>query len=195
MATAAGLLAAHPWITRRKLDVAEYHRMAAAGILHEDDRVELIEGELVEMAPIGSPHSGTVNSLTRLLVRAAGDRAVVSVQNPVRLGDHSEPEPDFTLLRPRVDDYRLRTPVAADVLLLIEVADSSLRYDRTVKLPLYARHGIPEVWIVDVEHRSIEVHREPAGDGYATVSREGPGAVLEPVLLPGVVVPAADVLG
>jgi Uma2 family endonuclease len=195
MATAAGLLAAHPWITRRKLDVAEYHRMAVAGILHEDDRVELIEGELVEMAPIGSPHSGTVNSLTRLLVRVAGDRAVVSVQNPIRLGDHSEPEPDFTLLRPRVDDYRLRTPVAADVLLLIEVADSSLRYDRTVKLPLYARHGVAEVWIVDLERRTVEVYREPAGDSYGAVSREEAGAVLEPALLPGVAIPVADVLG
>ena len=195
MATAAGLLAAHPWITRRKLDVAEYHRMAVAGILHEDDRVELIEGELVEMAPIGSPHSGTVNSLNRLLVRAAGDRAVVSVQNPVRLGDHSEPEPDFTLLRPRTDDYRLRTPEAADVLLLIEVADSSLRYDRTVKLPLYARHGVAEVWIVDLERRTVEVYREPAGDSYGAVSREEAGAVLEPALLPGVAIPVADVLG
>ncbi len=195
MATAAGLLAAHLWITRRKLDVTEYHRMAAVGILHEDDRVELIEGELVEMAPIGPPYASTVNTLNELLVAAVGQRGIVSVRNPVRLNDHSEPEPDFAVLRRRDHRYRARPPGPDDVLLLVEVADSSLRYDRSIKLPLYARHGIPEVWIVDVEHSLVEVYREPVGDGYAAVSWEGPGAVLKPALLPGVAVPVTDVLG
>lgn len=195
MATAAGLLAAHPWITRRKLDVAEYHRMAEAGILGPEDRVELIEGELVETAPIGAPHASTVNTLNELLVAAVGQRGIVSVQNPVRLDDHSEPEPDFAVLHRRDHRYRARPPGPDDVLLLVEVADSSLRYDRNAKLPLYAGHGIPEVWIVDVEHRLIEVHRDPTADGYATISRAGPGAVLEPALMQGVVVSVADVLG
>ena len=190
----AGLLD-HPWVTRRKLDVAEYHRMAEAGILGEDDRVELIEGELIEMTPIGSYHSGTVNALTRLLVDAAGDRAVVAVQNPVRLGNHSEPQPDFALLAPRADQYRRATPTAAEVLLLIEVADSSGRYDRAVKLPLYAQHGIPEVWIIDLEANQVEVHREPGPGGYATGERVGSGGTIAPQLLPGIRLRVADVLG
>jgi Uma2 family endonuclease len=184
----------HPWITRRKLDVAEYHRMGEAGILHEDDRVELIEGELVQMAPIGSLHAGTVNALAHLLITAVGQRAVVAVQNPVRLDRHAEPQPDFAVLRPRDDLYRSRTPEPADVLLLVEVADSSLRYDRTVKLPLYAGHGVPEVWIVDLEQREIEVWRDPADGRYGTSWRAGPDASLEPALLPGVVLRAADIL-
>ena len=117
----AGLLD-HPWVKRWKLDVHEYRRLGEIGILGEDDRVELIDGELIEMSPIGSFHSGTVNGLTRLLVLAAGTHAVVAVQNPVRLGDRSEPQPDFALLRPREDNYRTATPTAEDVLLLVEVA-------------------------------------------------------------------------
>jgi Uma2 family endonuclease len=190
----AGLLD-HPWITRRKLDVDEYHRLAEAGILGEDDRVELIEGELIQMSPIGSPHAGTVNALTQLLVTAVGGRAIVAVQNPVRLDDRSEPQPDFALLRPRADHYRGATPTPADVLLLVEVADTSGRYDRAVKLPLYARHAIPEVWIVDVESRAIEVHREPEGQSYQKVSRPGRDDMLSPALLPEVRLTVASILG
>lgn len=190
-----GLLTRHPWVVRRKLDVREYHRMGEAGILGEDDRVELIEGELVMMTPIGSPHAGAINALNRLLVVAAGDRALVAVQNPVRLDDRSEPQPDFALLRPRADDYRTATPRPEDVLLLIEVADSSLRYDRAVKLPLYARHDIPEVWIVDVEAGVVELCRRPSGEGYAEVSRAGRHATITPERLPGVSLPVAGIVG
>jgi hypothetical protein len=191
-----GLLERNPWVTRRKFDVAEYYRLAEAGILHEDDRVELIEGEIVAMVPIGSDHSGTVNGLNYALMRAAGDRAMVTVQNPLRLSDHSEPQPDFMLLKPRADFYRGRHPLPEDVLLLVEVSNSSLRYDREVKLPLYARHGIPEVWIVDVAARAVEVHRRPAGEGYAEALRVAPpGGVLEPSALPGLRLPVADILG
>jgi Uma2 family endonuclease len=185
----------HPWVTRRKLDVGEYHRMAEAGILGEDDRVELIEGELVAMAPIGSGHAGTVNALTQLLVTAVAGRAIVAVQNPVRLGGYSEPQPDFALLKPRPDAYRSATPTPEDVLLLIEVADTSGRYDRRVKLPLYARHGIPEAWIVDLEERLVEVCREPGADGYAGITSVRPGSMLEPALLPGLSLSVADILG
>jgi Uma2 family endonuclease len=190
----AGLLD-HPWITRRKLDVGQYHRLAEAGILGEDDRVELIEGELIEMMPIGSPHAGAVNTLNELLVPAVAGKAVVAVQNPVRLDDRSEPQPDFALLKSRPDRYRRATPTPADVLLLIEVADTSGRYDRVVKLPLCARHKIPEVWIVDVENGAIEVHREPDGDRYRRVSRPGRDEVLSPELLPDVRLMAATILG
>lgn len=193
-ANTLGVLERNPWVARRKLDVTEYHRMGAAGILTEEDRVELIEGEIVAMVPIGSDHSSTVARLTRLFVRAAGDRAVVWPQNPVRLSVHSEPQPDVVLLRPREDDYEGRTPGPEDVLLLVEVSGSSLRYDRGVKLPLYAQHGIREVWIVDLAGRAVEVHRDPAGEGYARTTRAVAGEVLEPAALPGLRLAVSDVL-
>ncbi len=174
-ANTLGVLERNPWVARRKLDVTEYHRMGAAGILTEEDRVELIEGEIVAMVPIGSDHSSAVARLTRLFVRAAGDRAVVWPQNPVRLSAHSEPQPDVVLLRPREDDYEGRPPSPEDVLLLIEVADSSLRFDRLVKLPLYARHRIPEVWLVDVTTDTMLVSREPTPSGYRTSWTVGRG--------------------
>ena len=184
------LLAANPWVTRRPITVTEYHRMGEVGILGDRDRVELIEGELVAMSPIGSYHHGTVISLTQGLVRAVGDRAMVSVQGPVRLDDFSEPEPDFALLKPRPDLYRDAHAQPSDVLLLIEVADTSLNYDRAVKRTLYARHGISELWIIDLNAGEIEVCRQP-GAGYAAITRVGRDGVLEPELLPGVRIQAA----
>lgn len=158
--------AASAILKRHRLTVADYYRMAEAGILGEDDRVELIEGEIIDMPPIGNVHSSSVKRLLRIFDRAVGDGAVVSVQDPIHLNDFSEPQPDLALLRYRDDFYREAHPTAADVLLLVEVAGSSLAYDRDVKLPLYARHGIPEVWIVDLEHRRLEVHSRPQGDAY-----------------------------
>jgi Uma2 family endonuclease len=190
-----GLLTRNPWVARRALTIAEYHRMGEVGILTGRDRVELIEGELVAMAPIGREHSGTVNALTRLLVEIVGDRGVVAVQNPVQLDDLTEPEPDFAVLKPRPDYYRRATPRADDVLLLIEVADSSLAYDRAVKRSLYARHGIPEFWIVNLTAGEVEVCRTPTGDNYASVLHVGREAILEPVLLPGAAIPVATLLG
>ena len=190
-----GLLTRNPWVARRALTIAEYHRMGEVGILTGRARVELIEGELVAMAPIGSEHSGTVNALTRLLVEIVGDRGVVAVQNPVQLDDLTEPEPDFAVLKPRPDYYRRATPRADDVLLLIEVADSSLAYDRAVKRSLYARHGIPEFWIVNLTAGEVEVCRTPTGDNYASVLHVGREAILEPVLLPGAAIPVATLLG
>jgi len=169
--------------------------MGEVGILTERDRVELIEGELIAMSPIGSQHSGTVNTLTRRLVLAVGDRGVVAVRNPVQLDDLTEPEPDFAVLKPRPDDYRLATPRADEVLLIVEVADTSLAYDRTVKRALYARHGIPEFWIVNLTAGEVEVCRAPGGDDYASVSRVGRDGILEPALLPGVTIPVAVLLG
>ena len=189
----AGLLN-HPWIARRKIDVGEYERMGAAGILHEDDRVELIEGELIAMAPIGDRHSGTSMSLTMLLVRAVGDRAIVSVGNPVRLDRYNEPQPDFALVRPKPGGYTGGKPRPEDVLLLIELSDSTLRFDRTVKLPLYGSHGIREYWILDLAQRRVEVCRGPRRDGYGSVESFGAEAAIEPEALPGLTLSVAAMM-
>ena len=155
-------------LKHRLFTVDEYHQMGHAGILHEDDRVELIEGEIVEMSPIGSKHAGCVKRLNRHFTEGLGNRAVVSVQDPVRINHHSEPEPDLAVLRPREDFYANGHPGPEDVLLLIEVAETSARYDREVKLPLYARAGIPEVWLVNLAAYEIERFRGPSADGYRT---------------------------
>lgn len=168
--------------------VSEFQRMGETRFLDPKARLELIDGELFEMAPIGSFHAGTVGILTRLLVRMVADAAIVHVQSPIVLGDRSEPQPDLVLLRPRKDYYLSEHPHAEDVLLLIEVSDSTAQFDRKTKVPLYARHGIPEVWlVVGPQRRHIEVYRDPQpehGD-YRTrlQAREG---VLAPVLLPEV---------
>ena len=179
-------------LKHRCFSVADFHRMGEAGILGEDERLELIEGEIIEMTPIGSPHGGRVNQLNRLLTQAVGERAVVAIQNPVVLGEHSEPEPDLALLRPRADFYTSSHPQAADVLLLIEVADSSLASDRDIKVPLYARHGIPEAWIVDTEHRCVLRFADPR-DGYYQ-AQEGID-LSKPVPLPGLPGCAVDLSG
>ncbi len=160
-----------PSVRRHRWTVADYHRLAEAGILGEDDRVELIEGELYEMAPIGSRHAGAVSYLNRILQQAAGNRGIVSPQNPIRLGERSEPQPDLALLRPRADWYRKDHPGPDDVLLVVEVADATAAWDREVKLPLYARHGIPEAWLVDLEAGRLEIHREPGPEGYRRIQR------------------------
>jgi len=164
------------------LTVDEYHQAVYAGILLEDDPVELIEGRLVVRQPIGSRHAGTVTRLDRLLARAVGDRAVVWVGNPVRLSRRSEPQPDLMLLRPRADDYVNALPSPAETLLLVEVADSTLRFDRTVKVPLYARDGIPEVWLVDLEHRRLVVYTEPDAGAYRTERVLASGQVVSGLL-------------
>lgn len=179
---------------RRRFSVEDYHRMAEAGILGEDDRVELLDGELVEMTPIGSPHAGVVNHLNRTLVRAVGDRAVVAVQNPIALDPSSEPQPDLALLRSRSDFYRSAHAEPPDVLLLVEVADTSVAFERRVKVPLYARAGVAECWIVDLPGEVVETHRDPAGGRYRVVERLGPGARVAPASLPDVGIDVGDLL-
>lgn len=182
-------------IARRCFTVEEYHRMAAAGILSEDDRVELIEGEIVEMTPIGSRHASCAIRLNQLFSQRLGQRALVSVQNPIRLGERSEPQPDLALLRPRPDFYAQAHPEPRDVLLLVEVAETSGAYDREVKLPLYARAGIAEVWLVDLEHAGIEVYRQPGPQGYQFVQRVGPEARLAPQTFPDLALAVAEIIG
>lgn len=181
-------------LTRHRFDVTAYHRMAETGILLPGERTELIDGEIIQMPPVGSPHIGAVIALTRLFSQVVPREVMVSVQNPVRLGDQSEPEPDLALLRARPDGYRAPPPPsAADVLLIIEVSDTSLRYDRETKLPLYAQHGVPEVWIVDLSAGSVEIHRRPVEGVYAEGTTRRRGETLEP--LPGFRVPVEDILG
>jgi Uma2 family endonuclease len=143
--------------------------MAEAGILRPDAHVELIEGEIIDMAPIGSRHAGVVEQLASILRAAAGDSAMVRTQQPVSLGDRSEPEPDLAVVRARSDFYKLAHPGPADVFLLIEVAEASLQYDTTIKIPLYARHAIPEVWIIDLEGGRTVRYREPQQGRYGHV--------------------------
>ncbi len=151
---------------RHRLTVDDYYRMAEVGILDHESRVELIDGEIIDMAPPGSAHAATVLYLTQVLVRAVGDRALVLAQNPVRFSKYSEPQPDLALLLPRDDFYRERHPQPADVLLIVEIAATSLRFDRETKLPLYAKHGVPEVWILDLDAKQLEIYREPSAAGY-----------------------------
>ncbi|MGH9068171.1 MAG: Uma2 family endonuclease [Acidimicrobiales bacterium] len=176
---------------RYAFTVDEWHRMGEAGLFGEDARVELMDGEVVQMSPIGSRHFDCVNRLNRLLVLAVGERAVVSVQNPVRLGNYSEPQPDLALIRPR--DYSAEIAQPEDVLLLIEVADTTLAWDRDRKGPLYGRSGIPLTWIVDLKGQEVIVLQGSAPDGYLVQERVRGGGRL---VLPGLLDLAVDeVLG
>lgn len=179
----------------RRFTVDEYYRMAGAGILGENDRVELIDGEVTVMSPIGKGHAACVGRLTLRLVESVGKHALVWVQNPIHLGEFAEPQPDVALLRPRRDFYAKGHPGPKDVLLLIEVSDETLRYDRRVKLPLYARAGIPEVWIVDLKNERVEVHRRPRANGYAETKRRSRGAEVSVLRLPGVGLGVGEILG
>lgn len=182
-------------LERRHFTVEEYHRMAGAGILTEDDRVELIDGEILTMTPIGWRHAACVATLIHLFSPLSRDRAVLWPQNPIGLGPRSEPQPDVTLLRPRRDMYRHAGPRSEDVLLLVEVADTSIAYDRGVKLSLYAAAGIPEVWLVDLEGRAVEVHRAPTPPGVRETQRLLPGEPVSPAAFPDVVLAVAEILG
>jgi len=173
----------------------DYHRLAEVGILTEDDRVELIDGEIIKMSPIGSRHVGCVNRLNAILSQRAGSLAIVSVQNPFHIDEYTEPEPDIALLRPRSDFYSKSLAVPEDVFLIIEVADTFLEYDRTVKLATYARAGISEAWIVDLAGEGIEVCSEPVNGVYQRIRRVRRGQDLAPEKLPGVMVQADEVLG
>jgi Uma2 family endonuclease len=165
------------------LTVDEYHEAVYAGTLFEDDPVELIEGRLILRQPIGSRHAATVARLDRLLARAVGDQAIVWVSNPVRLSRLSEPQPDLMLLKPHSDDYAAALPSPSEVLPLVEVADSTLHFDRTEKIPLYSKHEIPEVWLVDLVNRRLIAYADPTVEGYLTERVHEVGEIA-PRLLP-----------
>jgi Uma2 family endonuclease len=171
---------------RRRLSADQFEQMGRTGILGPDERVELLDGELIEMPPIGSRHAAAVDFLSMHFARAVGDAALVRTQNPLRLADDSEPQPDLMLLRPAADRYRSAHPRPADVLLLIEVADATLRFDREIKLPLYARHGVTEVWILDLDAERLEIYREPAAGGYRRKLERQGAEWIAPLALPTV---------
>jgi len=180
-------------VARWRFTVHDYHRMGEAGILHEEDRVELIEGEIVEMAAIGTRHFSCVNRLNRLLVMHVGEEALVSLQNPVRLNELTEPQPDLTVIRPR--DYTQLLPVPENVLLLIEVSDTTRAYAHNVKLPLYARAGIGEVWIANLPAEAIERYTHPSANGYRHAEHNRRGQTLQFAALPNLSPTVDEVLG
>lgn len=179
---------------RHRWTVVEYQRMGEAGVLLPDARVELLEGQIIDMSPIGPFHGGVVARLTRLFGRLSGERWLVWPQNPVTLDEHSEPQPDVVLLKPSADDYTSHSPTPEDVFLLIEVADSSLTVDRQNKLPLYANAGIREVWIVNLLERVIEIYREPNSNGYVSKKILRAGDKAAPSAFPDAMVDIGELL-
>ena len=179
-------------LPRHRVTVDEYYRMAEDGRLAPDARTELIEGEVIEMPSMGSSHAGTVDRLGYLLGPILGESARIRVQHPIHLDNYSEPQPDLAVVLPRDDFYRSRHPTPADTYLLIEVSQSTLRLDLKVKVPLYARHQVREVWVVDLENNRIHLFRSPQNDAYADVSIcEKPGVVALSAL-PGVTVDLSE---
>ncbi|HOJ61098.1 MAG TPA: Uma2 family endonuclease [bacterium] len=183
-------------VTKRRFTVEEYYTMARSGILREDDRVELIAGEINQMTPIGSRHMACIMRFSSFLHRhLTPEEAVVSVQNPIRLDEFNEPEPDVALLKPRTDFYENQHPRAEDVLLIVEVSDTTLAYDRDVKVPLYAWFGIPEVWIADVEGKTVTVYRTPSPQGYEEMKTYRGDQTLFPSAFPEMNISVHDILG
>jgi Uma2 family endonuclease len=182
-------------VRRRRFTVDEYHRMGEAGVFGPEDRVELLDGEVIEMSPIGSEHAGCVNALEDLFRHRLRHKVIVSVQNPFLLSSYSEPLPDLCLLRPRADFYRRSHPQSGDVLLVIEVASGSLVYDRGRKRPAYADAGVAELWIVDLAGEAVLVHRRPSGRTYRLSARYSRGAHIAPQACPDGRIPVAEILG
>ena len=181
-------------IAKHVFTVTDFERMVETGILSEDDRVELIEGEIIEMSPIGKSHAACVDRLVKLLSRL-NDRVIPRVQGPIQLDDYSEPQPDLALLRPRDDFYSGSLPRPADVLLVIEVADSTLQYDRFVKLPAYARAGIPEAWLANLPQDRIEMYTEPVDGAYTVIKHATRGEVLQSSSIDELRLSVDDILG
>lgn len=158
------------WPQRHRISVGHFYRMADAGLFDADERVELVDGEIIDMPPHGSRHASAIEQLTRMLMEAFGTRAIVRPQLPLRLGEYSEPQPDIAVARPRADHYAASHPTAGDALLVIEISDSTVRYDREIKAGLYARHSVPELWVIDVNARVVHRYREPVNGTYADES-------------------------
>ncbi|MET0623255.1 MAG: Uma2 family endonuclease [Pyrinomonadaceae bacterium] len=182
-------------ITRHRFTVNEYERMGQIGIFSEDERVELVCGEVIEMSPIGNRHAACVDAFAELLREQLGRSVIVRVQNPIRLDNYSEPQPDISILKRRDDFYRHAHPGPGDVLLVIEVSDTTLEYDRKVKVPLYARAGVPEVWVVNLSDERIEAHAAPSGGDYQSVNVYARGEEVQSRSLAALRVGVAEVLG
>lgn len=179
---------------QHRFSVKDYYRMAETGVLPPDARVELLNGKIIDMSPIGPFHGGLVKRLSRIFNLKAKDRWIVSIQDPLHLDDQSEPEPDVMLLKPAADDYTSRHPQPDDVFLLIEVSDSTLDYDREEKLPAYGRAGVTEVWIVNLPDATLEIYREPHFAGYGSKAVLHAGEQAKPLAFPDVAVDVAELL-
>ena len=182
-------------IHRHRFTVDEFAHMGEAGILAPEDRVELIDGEIREMSPIGPPHAGIVDRLAELLINRLTGKANVRIQNPVRLGRYTEPQPDLVVARRRMDYYTGGHPEVGDVLLVIEVADSSLLYDQVEKAPRYAEAGIPEAWLVDVSGETVSVYTGPSSDGYTEERLLQRGDEIASIAVAGLRLPVDDIFG
>ena len=184
-----------PLLKQRPLTVEAYHLMGRAGYIEPDERVELLEGAIYEMPPIGPSHAGSVDSASTRLSAISAQRFIVRVQSPVQLDDNSEPVPDIVLLRWRDDFYRHAHPTPADVFLVIEIADSTVKSDRNYKIPLYARAGIPEAWLVNIPGRRVEQHAEPVAGVYQVARVWQRGETVQAHTLPELSLPVNDILG
>ncbi|TAD80862.1 MAG: Uma2 family endonuclease [Oscillatoriales cyanobacterium] len=180
---------------RRLFTVQEYHLMSEAGVFGDRERVELIEGEIVQMAAIGKRHAARVDRLADLFYDNVRTSAIVRVQNPICLDDKSEPQPDIALVQRRADFYEESLPNSQDILLLVEVADSTINYDRDVKVPNYARSGIQEVWLWDLEVNCLEVYRNPTANGYTSIPKFERGEIVSPLAFPEFEVSVNFILG
>ena len=182
-------------LPHRKFSVEDYHRFIDLGIFKPEERIELWEGEFVEMSPIGKRHAGCVDSLSEMLKDFLNRQAIVRTQNPIVLNDFSEPQPDVCLLKRRDDFYRTVSATAKDVLLAMEVSDTTIKYDRDVKFPRYAENGIQESWLIDLENDRIEIHTQPTKNGYKLVKILHRGDIAESTVFEEIKIAVDDILG
>lgn len=182
-------------LTKRLFNIEEYHKMAEIGIFGEGERLELIEGEIFKMSPVGKRHAAHVKRLNKIFNQCLGERVLISVQDPVELNDKSEPLPDIALLQPREDFYESGHPQPKDILLLVEVADTTIEYDRKIKIPLYARSNIIEVWLVNIDEQAVEVYRQPAANEYQIIQKFQRGQNLSPQAFPESQIIVDQILG
>jgi len=182
-------------LRHRKFSVEEYHHFIEQGFFKHEERIELWEGEFVEMSPIGKRHAGSVDFIADYLREILGRKVIIRVQSPIILDDLSEPQPDVCLLKRREDFYRHTDAMAKDVLLAIEVADSTVRYDRDTKFPRYATNGIKEAWLIDLENDRVEIHSEPTEFGYSLVKISHRGQIAESNVFPEIKIAVEDILG
>ncbi|MDZ8023764.1 MAG: Uma2 family endonuclease [Nostoc sp. DedQUE11] len=182
-------------LLRRKFTVEQYQKMIESGILTQDDRVELIRGEIIDMSPIGTKHAACVKRLNKLLSQKLRDRVLIAIQDPVKLNDNSQPQPDVALLKPRDDFYATAHPQPQDIFLLIEVADSTIEYDREEKTPLYAEAKIIEVWLVDINEQIVEVYQQPTAARYQLMQKFASGETLSIKAFPDVNISVDEIFG
>ncbi len=182
-------------LPHRKFTVDEYHYFIEQGVFKPEERIELWEGEFIEMSPIGKKHASSVDYLVEWLIENSARRYIARSQSPIVLDDFSEPQPDVCLLRRRDDFYRRENAAAKDVLLAMEVADTTVKYDRDIKFPRYAENGIPEAWLIDLENNRVEIHTEPGANGYRLIRVLHRGDVAESTVFEDLKIPVDDILG